>query len=103
MREVLLEYSLNDKNDKLAVLKKAADEIFVPAATMKLALLGKVWGYDTLYESCRVRIIAASARTRLRRQCSRRPTASSTSPLTSARPMTRLPKPSLERSVRPDG
>jgi hypothetical protein len=58
VREVLLEYSLNDKNDKLAVLKKAADEIFVPAATMKLALLGKVWGYDTLYESCRVRIIA---------------------------------------------
>jgi hypothetical protein len=51
-------YSVNDKNDKLAALKKAADEIFVPAATMKLALLGKVWGYDALYESCRVRIIA---------------------------------------------
>ena len=51
-------YSVNDKNDKLTALKKAADEIFVPAATMKLALLGKVWGYDALYESCRVRIIA---------------------------------------------
>jgi hypothetical protein len=37
-------YSLNDKNDKLAALKKVADEIFVPAATVKLALLGKVWG-----------------------------------------------------------
>jgi hypothetical protein len=30
-------------------LKKAADDIFVPPATMKLALLGKVWGYDALY------------------------------------------------------
>ncbi len=54
----LARYSLNDKNDKLSALKKVADEIFVPAATMKLALLGKVWGYDALYESCKARIIA---------------------------------------------
>jgi hypothetical protein len=33
----------------LTNLKKAADDIFVPSATMKLALLGKVWAYDALY------------------------------------------------------
>ena len=58
MRDAVLEHTLNDKSEKLSVLKKAADDIFAPAATLKLALLGKLWGYDALYDSCKARIIA---------------------------------------------
>ena len=58
MRDAVLEHTLNDKSEKLTVLKKAADDIFAPAATLKLALLGKLWGYDALYDSCKARIIA---------------------------------------------
>jgi hypothetical protein len=58
MRDAVLDYSLNEKNDKLASLKKVADDIFVPNSTMKLSLLGKAWGYDALYESCKARIVA---------------------------------------------
>jgi hypothetical protein len=58
IRDAVLEHTLTDKNDKLTALKKVADEIFVPAATMKLALVSKVWGYDALYESCKARIVA---------------------------------------------
>jgi hypothetical protein len=46
IRDSVVEHSLVDKKDKLSALKKAADEIFAPAATMKLALLGKVRDCD---------------------------------------------------------
>jgi hypothetical protein len=58
IRDSVVEHSLDEKKERLGALKKAADEIFTPAATMKLALLSKVWGYDALYESCKARIIA---------------------------------------------
>lgn len=58
IRDAVLDHTLTDKNDKLNALKKTADEIFSPAATMKLALLAKMWYYDALYESCKARIVA---------------------------------------------
>jgi hypothetical protein len=51
IRDAVLDHTLTDKNDKLSALKKTADEIFSPVATMKLALLAKVWCYLTPHTS----------------------------------------------------